>query len=141
MTDLLKSQPANLATAREFAFGTPDQHNQYRIFPDELVNDPHVYFHGTELRVLQAILNEGFRIPAPPKAPSVSFSPGSDLALSYACSKRSVASPEGVIIVVRFQPDNRSRVRRDPSILYVDHFDPQPEIIGYGIVPAGYDYR
>ncbi|MCC8950416.1 hypothetical protein H8A97_36435 [Bradyrhizobium sp. Arg62] len=136
-----QTKPQTAADALEHPFGTPGEHNGYRIFPDQLANDAHVYFHGTEFRVLQAILEEGFRIPPLPLAPSVSFSPTSNLALSYACSKRSAASPEGVVIVVRFQPDNRSRVRRDPSILYVDHFDPQPEIVGYCIVPADYVFR
>jgi hypothetical protein len=139
MNDRTKAQ--NTTDALEHPFGTPSQYNDYRIFPDELANDPHVFFHGTERRVLQAIIDEGFAIPPPPLAPSVSFSPAPNLALSYACSKRSEVSPEGVVIMVRFQSDNRSRVRRDPSILYVDHFDPQPEIIGYSIVPADYVYR
>jgi hypothetical protein len=61
-----QTQPQTATEALEHPFGKPGERNHYRIFPDELANDPHVYFHGTERRVLQAILEEGFRIPPLP---------------------------------------------------------------------------
>jgi hypothetical protein len=139
MTDTLPKPEAAEATAiaREYPLGVPQQ-NEYRVFPDELENDPDIFFHGTEERVLQAIRDEGFRFPDRPRAQSVSFSRVSSLALGYASGKRSNASPNGVVIAVRFAVDNRS-VRREQAFgLHVDRFDPQPEIVGYCIVPASY---
>jgi hypothetical protein len=127
-------------TAREYPFGTP-RDNEYRLFPDELENDPEIFFHGTEERVLQAIRSGGFSFPDPSKAQSVSFSRDSSLALGYASDKRSAASPQGCVIAVRFGADNRSLRREEPFGLHVDRFDPQPEIVGYCIVPADYDHR
>jgi putative SOS response-associated peptidase YedK len=37
--------------------------------------------------------------------------------------------------------DNRSLRREESFGLHVDRFDPQPEIVGYCIVPADYDHR
>jgi hypothetical protein len=71
----------------------------------------------------------------------VSFSRTSGLALGYACGKRSEASPEGVVIAVRFGPDKGSQRRSQQFGLHVDRFDPQPEIVGYCIVPATYVHR
>jgi hypothetical protein len=135
MSEQTKPQTAE---ALEHPFGKPGEHNDYAVFTEKFENDPDVFFHGTGRNVLQAIRAEGFRAPLPPKAQSVSFSRTSDLALGYACSKRCEASPEGVVIAVRFGPDNRSEVRGEPFGLHVDRFDPQPEIVGYCIVPATY---
>ena len=79
--------------------------------------------------------------PDPQRAQSVSFSRGSSLALGYASGKRSEASPNGVVIAVRFSVDNRSLRREEALGLHVDGFDPQTEIVGYCIVPAGYEHR
>jgi hypothetical protein len=139
MTDaiLLAKSPD---TVREYPFKTP-RDNQYRVFPDELENDPEIFFHGTEERVLEAIRSDGFKFPDPPKAQSVSFARDSSLALGYASDKRSIASPKGCVIAVRFGVDNRSLRREEPFGIHVDSFDPQPEIVGYCIVPADYDHR
>ena len=136
--DLFK--PKTQDTALEYPFGRP-QDNEYKVFPDELEDDPEIFFHGTEERVLQAIRSGGFRFPAPPKAQSVSFSRISSLALGYASEMRSEASPNGCVIAVRFSADNRSQKREEHFGLHVDSFDPQPEIIGYCIVPASYVHR
>lgn len=136
--DLLKPKTAD--TAREYPF-MPPQNDDYRVFPDELENDPEIFFHGTEERVLQAIRSEGFRLPAPPKAQSVSFARGSQLPLRYASESRSESSPNGCVIAVRFRADDRSRKAADSVGLHVYSFDPQPEIVGYCIIPASYTYR
>ncbi|MCK1603454.1 hypothetical protein IVB02_18905 [Bradyrhizobium sp. 166] len=130
-----------IAAALEHPFDKPGEHSDYAVFPAELEKDPEVFFHGTQQSLLQPIREEGFRMPPPPKARSVSFSRTSGLALGYACDKRSEASPEGVVIAVRFAADNRSERREESFGLHVDRFDPQPEIIGYCIVPAAYDHR
>lgn len=33
----------------------------YRVFPDELENDPNIYFHGTAARNRQPIADEAFK--------------------------------------------------------------------------------
>ena len=125
----------------EHPFETPSEHRDYAVFAETFEKDPAVFFHGTSRDVLQAIREEGFGAPPPPKAPSVSFSRTSGLALGYACGKQSEASPEGVVIAVRFGPDDRSTTRSEPFGIYVDRFDPQPEIVGYCIMPADYVFR
>ena len=126
---------------QELPFPTPSDQNGYQIFPDAWENDPNIFFHGTEDRVRQSILGEGFRFPPLGKAQSVSFSRTSDLALGYACRMRSAASPEGVVLAVKFGSGNRSVARSEHFGLHVDRFDPQPEIIGYIVVPAAYVHR
>lgn len=125
----------------EHPFETPTEHRDYAVFSEGFEKDPEIFFHGTGRNVLEAILEEGFTPPAPPKAQSVSFSRTSGLALGYACDKRSDASPEGVVIAVRFSAENRSNRREEQFGLHVDRFDPQPEIVGYCVVPAGYMFR
>jgi hypothetical protein len=136
-----QTKPQTTTDALEHPFETPSEHRDYAVFAEAFERDPSVFFHGTGRNVLQAIREEGFRAPPPPKAQSVSFSRTSGLALGYACGKRSKASPEGVVIAVRFGPDNQSLTRSEPFGIYVDRFDPQPEIIGYCIVPAAYEFR
>jgi hypothetical protein len=52
----------------EHRFETPGEHNGYRLFPDEMEQDPEVFFHGTDRRFLQSIVDDGFRFPPPDKA-------------------------------------------------------------------------
>lgn len=61
--------------------------------------------------------------------------------MGYSSGKRSDASPNGVVIAMRFAADNRSLRRKEAFGLHVDGFDPQPEIVGYCIVPVGYEHR
>jgi hypothetical protein len=135
------TKPASPPTIQEYPLGTPGEHNNYRLFPAEWDTDPEIFFHGTESQVRQAIFDEGFSLPPPDKAQSVSFSRTCNLALSYACEKRSATSPDGVVIAVRFGADNKS-VRAEESFgIHVTRFNPQPEIIGYCIVPGSYSFR
>jgi hypothetical protein len=41
---------AALAGIDEHPFETPSEHNSYRLFPDEMEQDPAVFFHGTDRR-------------------------------------------------------------------------------------------
>ena len=141
MTDDEPAKPTIPVAIREYTMGTPGEHNNYRLFPAEWDTDPEIFFHGTEDRVRQAIFDEGFSLPSPDKAQSVSFSRTCNLALSYACGKRSEASPDGVVIAVRFGADNKSVKAEESFGLHVTRFDPQPEIIGYCTVPNAYSYR
>jgi hypothetical protein len=107
------------------------------VFPDDLEQDPEVFFHGTDRRFLESIVADGFRFPPPDKARSVSFARNSSVPLGYA----SGLGADGVVIAVRFNASNRS-VRREESFgLHIDAFDPQPEIVGFCVVPADYVHR
>lgn len=128
---------ATLADIPEYPFGSPGEHNGYRLFPDKMEHDPEVFFHGTDRRFLQSIADGGFRLPLPDKAQSVSFARTSALALGYA----SGLGADGVVIAVRFDADNRSARDEQAFGLHVYRFDPQPEIIGYCIVSATYVHR
>ncbi len=125
-----------LADLREYRFGTPAEQN-YRIFPDDLERDPEVFFHGTGRCFLQSIVDGGFRFPPPDRAQSVSFARTSDVPLGYA----SGLGADGVVIAVRFDARNGSVRADEPFGLHVYRFDPQPEIVGYCIVPAAYVHR
>jgi hypothetical protein len=86
--------------------------------------------------------------------PSVSFVNNSGIALGYACSKRSAASPSACIIAVRFDLLEQRGIARSGDVLHVYRFNPQkldvdmepgkinphPEIIRYCIVPASYEH-
>src|ERR1700716_4547863 len=81
MTDETPTRPA-LADIREYSFSSPGEHTGYRVFPDELEQEPEVFFHGTDRRFLKSIVADGFlksivadgfRFPPPDKARSVSF--------------------------------------------------------------------
>ena len=86
----------------EYPFPTDPAATSYLIFPPELEDDEHVFFHGTADAVRVSILTEGFRIPAPPRAQSVSFAKTSTLSLRFASEARSEVSPNGCIFVVRY---------------------------------------
>ena len=110
----------------------------YKAFPAALEGDPNIYFHGTGAASLEAILRDGFKIPAPPLAQSVSFATTSSLSLRYASEARNVASPEGCIIAVRYADLTRRGIVKETTILHDYTLKPKPEIIGYCIVPSNY---
>jgi hypothetical protein len=132
-----KIAPRTLADIQEYWFGTPGETNDYRVFPDELEQDPNVFFHGTDRRFLQSIIDDGFRFPPPGKAQSVSFARTSGITLGYA----SGLGADGVVIAVRFDSSNRSARAEESFGLHIYRFDPQPEIVGYCVVPAAYAHR
>ena len=130
---------AEAVTPTEHPFILPRNDDCYLMFPDELENDPRVYFHGTAATNLSSILREGFR---PRKAlASSSFAIQSSLSLSYACESRSESSPEGVVISVKFETVNVLGIRQESFCIYFDDHGLQPEIVAYCIVPAEYLYR
>lgn len=112
----------------------------YKAFPVALEDDPNIYFHGTGASSLEAILRDGFRIPAPPLAQSVSFATTSSLSLRYASEARNVTSPEGCIIAVRYADLSRRGIVKETSILHDYTLEPAPEIIGYCIIPSNYRF-
>jgi len=124
---------------RKYPFGQPGGENGYRLFPDKIEDDPLVFFHGTAAANLGSIVGEGFKIQG--TLPSVSFGRTSELPLRYACEARSTASPEGCVIAVRFKSIEKTEITSEAFGIHVYKFDPQPEVIGYCIVPQDYLFR
>lgn len=108
----------------------------YCLFPVSLENDDLVFFHGTAESNLTSILNIGFAIPQ--SSPSISFAKSSSLSLRYASEARCTASPNGVVIAVRYSSIERPHITQEAFGLHVYSFDEPPTIIGYCIVPQSY---
>jgi len=122
----------------EYYFPDDPSATSYRVFPPELEDDDHVFFHGTADAHRASILTTGFRIPSPPLAQSVSFAKTSSLPLRYASDLRSVTSPAGCIFAVRYEDLTRKGLKVEVSMIHDYTLDPPPLIIGYCIVPASY---
>ena len=128
----------NCSTPAEYPFRTPNEDSGYRLFPSEMENDEHVAFHGTAEAKLQSIVDHGFRICG--ELESVSFAKNSNLALKYACDHRTQASPNGCVIVVRFESLNMGGMKVETSVIHIYKFLQQPKILGYCVVPADYEF-
>lgn len=130
------------ASIKEYPFLGANSQNGYRVFPEELEKDEHVFFHGTAQAKLSPILSGGFIIPNainPAALPSISFAKDSSLALRYACEARNTTtSPNGCIIAARF--DDLTKVALEPFGIHVYKFEKRPEIVGYCIIPASYSF-
>lgn len=123
----------------EFTFPNPTGETGYRVFPDEMEDDPLIFFHGTAASNLRPIVAEGFR---PLKAlTSISFARTSSLALRYACESRGPDSPDGCIIAARFSDIEPPGIKEEGFGVHVYDMSRLPEIIGYCIVPAAYVFR
>lgn len=129
----MKPRPSELAA---FPFPAQPENEGYCIFAIELEKDPLIAFHGTSESNLGSIIPQGFKIEG--ELPSCSFAKGSPLALRYACERRSEVSPNGCVVVVRFQ--SLDGVKEETSIIHVYRPERMPEVIGYCIVPASYNH-
>jgi|ERR1017187_606610 hypothetical protein len=127
------------ASIKEYAFHGADEERGYRLFPNELENDEHVFFHGTAEANLRSIIANGFRIPDGLK--SISFARDSSVPLKYACDARTTASPNGCVLAVRFESLDKPEIVHEQFGIHVYKFDPPPVVIGYCIVPADYMFR
>jgi hypothetical protein len=124
---------------KEYPFCRPTEENEYRVFPDEMENDQHIFFHGTAKANLQSILRDGFKIPVTdPK--SVSFARDSSLTLVYASTPRSEPPREGCIIAVRFDDPQSPRIVPEHFGIHVSRQDALPHIMGWCIVPETYKH-
>ena len=120
-----------------YPFPGASEENGYRLFPDHLENDEFVAFHGTAEANLSSIIDSGFIFAG--SLQSLSFAKSSALALGYACSARTAASPNGCVLAVRFGLLYRPGIVVETSVIHVYKLDEQPGLIGYCVVPA--DYR
>jgi hypothetical protein len=121
---------------REYPFPSAPERNEYRLFPDDMENDEHIFFHGTAEKNLASIVSYGFRISG--DLPSVSFAKNSSLSLRYACEGRNDSAPCGVVLAVRYACLNKPGIVQESFGLHVYNFDEQPQIVGYCVVPASY---
>lgn len=132
--------PPEVVPPKEFTFPNPTEESNYQVFPDEMENDPKIFFHGTAEANLSPIVVEGFR-PVKPLT-SISFARRSSLALRYACERRCPESPNGCIIVVRFSGGIKTPGIEEASMgVHVCDMSRLPEIIGYCIVPNTYLFQ
>ena len=91
--DAQAGEAPEVVLPKEISFPNPTDKTGYRVFPDEMENDPLIFFLGTAASNLRPIVAGGFR---PVKAlTSISFARTSSLALRYACEGRAPASPRG----------------------------------------------
>ncbi|SDZ16447.1 hypothetical protein [Nitrosomonas sp. Nm33] len=125
--------------SKEYPFPSTPEKNGYRLFPDDMENDGHIFFHGTAEKNLVSILNNGFRISG--NLQSVSFARESSLSLRYACEARDNSSPQGAVIAVRYACLNKPYIGQEGFGLYVYDLNVQPQIVGYCLVPANYVFR
>lgn len=123
---------------KNLIFIPPTEDKGYNIFSEALENDPLVLFHGTSESNLKSIMKQGFRFNK--RLKSISFAKNSASSLGYACQQRNLESPQGVVIVVRFESLQKPYIREEISFVYLDDEKFSPEIIGYCIIPADYDH-
>ena len=112
---------------------------EYRVFPDEMENDPNIFFHGTALENFEGIVLKGF-ILEPPLV-SVSYAKTSAGAIQYAATHEN-----GIIIAVQFENMNAPGLVIGPYIAHT-FIDPssgkreEPTIIGVCKIPCEYIHR
>lgn len=121
---------------KKYEFPEVDGEWDYRVFPDDVEDDPNIFFHGTSASNFKSVVEEGFK--TGPSLSSVSFSKLSSLALVYACDARKDVDAEGCIFVVRYPELNVQRVVVDHSMLHDFRSVRDIEIVGYSIVPSTY---
>lgn len=110
----------------------------YRVFPLDIENDPHILFHGTALENFEPIKSEGFKrgIDVGAKLESISYAKGSVGALTHWVSRRK-KEQHGIILAVRFK--NLQPLTEEVDFVYDYKQKPtQPEIVGYVEIPATY---
>lgn len=124
--------------ATEYPFPDNLEASKYQLFPEDLQADDNVFFHGTSRAKAAQICSNGFIISGP--LLSVSFARKSSLALKYACEGRGPESPDGCVLAVRYNSLERKGILLERGILHDYTLNPQPEIIGYCIVPKLYRF-
>ena len=125
--------------ATEYPFPDTDnlEASNCRLFPKFLEADNNVFFHGTSRANAAQICSNGF---VSGSLGSVSFARKSSGALWYACKRRDPESPDGCVLAVRYNSLERKGIRLESGMLHDCTLNPQPEIIGYCIVPESYQW-
>ncbi len=132
---------------QKYEFQIPNEVNHYNLFPDELENDPLVFFHITPSENFDSIIKRGFLFASTlGKEEPICFYPL--MSVSYAKNSSSCLTHRGensahdnVIFVVKFETLNLSDIEGitiNPSDIHVRNEAIQPQILGYCIVPQAY---
>ena len=147
-----------MCSPKKYPFPEVFADDEYRLFPDALENDDHVFFHGTAAGNLQSILDNGFlsavelaseaSVDEPratglaPDVPltSVAFFHNSSSALAHACIAKKKESSDGCVLAVRYECIDKPHIKPDSTGILDYKREPQPKIIGFCIVPANYVY-
>jgi len=112
----------------------------YRVFPDELENDDHIFFHATAAENLDSILEKGL-LPGSELGGdlmTISYATNSTIALTYWTYVRA-RGQEGVILVLRFPSLDEIFLREGTH--YSVALKTQPAIIGACRIPGTYEHR
>lgn len=117
----------------------------YSLFPQDLEDDLLVLFHATPIKNFQAICAGGFKIPSRCGTQggglcSVSFAKRSSTSLTHAMTKRKTRPGDYCIFAVRYQTLDLPSIVENLSDIYDYKLEPQPQIIGYCIIPATYPH-
>lgn len=124
---------------REIVFPGADEDRGYRIYPQDLEEDPAVFFHGTSERNLDSIIQNGFWLG--PKSGSTSFAHQSDLALRWAADARKQVGEAGCVIAVRITNPTANGIRKEGFGVDVWSLAAMPTPEAFCIIPSNYVYR
>ena len=121
----------------EIEFVQPTEENQYRLFADELENDPLVLFHGTTEDAAKSIIDEGFNPTEDLK--SNSFGRDSGVPLGYSCSKRNPGT-RGAVLAVQFDSLQVPCIREEGYVVYLDKPEIAHNVVAVCYVPKEYKH-
>jgi len=114
------------------------ENDKYKLFPVEFENHENIVFHGTKEEYSNSIENNGCQFTTELK--SVFFSRTSDLALGYACKKRT-GLDRGTVLAVRFNDMNAKGIDNgESSCIYLRDLEIQPEILCICYIPNNYKH-
>jgi hypothetical protein len=138
--DVWASEAMSDTEPKEYPFPKNPAETEYRIFPPELEQDKHVWFHATTIAKFELIKAEGFKITRENGLDSVSFAETSTTALDHAMRKSLDEPAEYCIIAARYESLERKGLKVNASDLHDYTLDPQPSIIGVSRIPASYSH-
>jgi hypothetical protein len=112
------------------------------VFPSTIENDPLVYFHATDARNFDAIVEDGFKSKnalCGCGSPYMSFGKRSCVSYGYLIQNHK-PSEEWRILAIRYINTDPNDLRADAETINPITLVPPPEIIGYCIIPADHQY-
>jgi hypothetical protein len=129
----------------EYPFPGATEDNGYCVFPADMEEDEHIFFHGTAATSLESIVKDGFKSQAelhvgPPtgrETNSITFTRTSNPALAHGYDRYSPAS----FCIVAVRINDLSGVRHEVFGIYVDKPDLRPHPFAYCIVPANFVFK
>lgn len=129
---------------KQYNFIAPCEANNYCLFDKELEENPNIVFHTTRIEKFNSILEKGFLsakelgIETDVQLESVSYAKSSSGCIAHRGSTQDV---DYVVIIVKFEDINDSRIANNGDVIHIYHKELQPEIVGYTIIPKEYKLR